>query len=75
MFQETLLGPKSFKETIENDFHPHFPKEKRPVFEKEMPEFAINPFTKQPFKVPDLLKFYIYDENGIAKIEGSELQI
>ncbi len=40
-----------------------------------MPEFAINPFTKEPFKVKDLLKFHIYDENGLVKIEGSELQI
>jgi len=36
------------------------------MFKKELPEFAINPFTKQPFKVTDLLKFNIVNEKGIA---------
>ena len=70
------MGPLDFESTIDLDFHPRYPKEKRPNFYKELKSFAINPFTKKPFKISDFIKFIVFDEKThMAEVKNEKGKI
>lgn len=74
IFQETLLGPKDFK-NLKNDFIEKY--SAKPDFEKELKFFAKSPFDpKKTLKIKMFIDFLIYkDKEVIIEREGVKIRI
>jgi len=69
VFSETLLGPEQFRKKVdpiahdEEDFHPDFPREAIPNFQKELEYFRIGPDGKE-LVLETLLNFRHFETPG-----------
>jgi len=63
-----LLGPVDFA-GFEDEFADDYDPKKRPDLQKELGNFAKNPFNpSEPLSVETLVKFINYDDHNVASI-------